>query len=126
MWSSRAQTDSDAARARSSPVDSQHRRAVAHAAAKLSELQNRASSVSVLVPQRSFASSSHGCCQRTSRQRVLDEEERWGLSRYLAASPHSIWNHASIGVLGASVRRISATRVAKFFLNASIASILCL
>src|SRR3974390_2650046 len=71
-WASRAKTDSDAARARSSSVDSQHRRAVAHAAAELSELQNRASSVSGLVPQRSFTSSSHGCCQRTSR---LDEEE---------------------------------------------------
>ena len=38
-WSARTQTGSDAARARSSPVDSQHWRAVAHAAAKLSELQ---------------------------------------------------------------------------------------
>jgi len=63
------QTDSDAAHTRSSPVDSQHRGAMAHAAAELSELQNCASSVSVLVPQRRFASSSDGCCQRTSRQR---------------------------------------------------------
>ena len=38
------------------------RGAVAHAAAELSELQNRASSVSVLVPRRRFASSSDGCC----------------------------------------------------------------
>src|SRR5262249_43022357 len=46
-----AQTDSNALCARSSPVDSQHRRAMAHAAAELPELQNRASALSDLVPR---------------------------------------------------------------------------
>src|SRR6516165_3999679 len=39
-WTSWAQTDSNALCARSGPVDSQHRRAMAHAAAELPELQN--------------------------------------------------------------------------------------
>src|SRR5512133_1056976 len=38
-WTSWAQTDSDALCARSGTVDSQHRRAMAHAAAELPELQ---------------------------------------------------------------------------------------
>ncbi len=72
--SSRTQADFDAARARTGPLDCQHRCAVAHAASEVSELQNRASSVSVVVPRRSFASSSDGRCQRTWRRRGLDEE----------------------------------------------------
>src|SRR6266545_4356964 len=50
-WTSWAQTDSDALCARSGPVDSQHRRAMAHAAAELPELQNCASALSDLVPR---------------------------------------------------------------------------
>src|SRR5215468_5156210 len=44
-WTSRAQTHSDALCARSGPVDSQHRRAMTHAASELPELQNRASAL---------------------------------------------------------------------------------
>src|SRR5262245_17655731 len=42
---------------------------MAHAAAKLSELQNCASPLSNLVLQRDIASSFNGRCQRASRQR---------------------------------------------------------
>ena len=41
-------------------VDSQHRCAMAHAAAKLPELQNCASALSKLVPQGDFAPSFNG------------------------------------------------------------------
>src|SRR4029453_15747760 len=51
-WTSWAKTDSNALCARSGPVDSQHRRAMAHAAAELPELQNCASALSELVPRR--------------------------------------------------------------------------
>ena len=44
----------------------QHRFAMAHAAAKLSELQNCASTLSNLVLQRDFASGFDGRCQRAS------------------------------------------------------------
>src|SRR5438034_8087291 len=50
-WTSWAQTDSDALCARSGTVDSQHRRAMAHAAAELPELQNCASALPDLVPR---------------------------------------------------------------------------
>jgi hypothetical protein len=50
-WTSWPQTDTNALCARSGPVDSQHRRAMAHAAAELAELQNRASALSDLVPR---------------------------------------------------------------------------
>src|SRR6266508_4444019 len=50
-WTSWAQTDSDPLCARSGAVDSQHRRAMAHAAAELPELQNCASALSELVPR---------------------------------------------------------------------------
>src|SRR6266487_6132784 len=49
-WASWAQTDSDPLCSRSGPVDTQHRRAMAHAAAELPELQNCASALSDLVP----------------------------------------------------------------------------
>src|SRR5262245_5908648 len=49
-WTSWAKADSDALCARSGPVDSQYRRAMAHAAAELPELQNCASAISDLVP----------------------------------------------------------------------------
>ena len=48
---------------------------MAHAAAKLSELQNRASSVSVLVPQRSFASILTDVANELRDKGVLHEEE---------------------------------------------------
>src|SRR5436309_15960614 len=66
-WTSWAKTDSDALCARSGIVDSQHRRAMAHAAAELPELQNCASTVSDLVPRLGFGSRADGCCQRASR-----------------------------------------------------------
>src|SRR2546430_2876395 len=50
-WTSWAQTDFDPLCARSGTVDSQHRRAMAHAAAELPELQNCASALSDLVPR---------------------------------------------------------------------------
>src|SRR5262249_17816641 len=68
-WSSWTQTNSDAPRAGSSPVDSQQRSAMAHARAKLSELQNGASALSDVVQKRGSASSADGCRQRASRQR---------------------------------------------------------
>src|SRR5512133_238435 len=52
-WTSWAQTDSDPLCARSGAVDTQHRRAMAHAAAELPELQNCASALSDLVPRYS-------------------------------------------------------------------------
>src|SRR6266498_1086871 len=60
-WTSWAQTDSDALCARSGAVDSQHRRAMAHAAAELPELQNCASAFSELV----MIVSSHGLFKLT-------------------------------------------------------------
>src|SRR5215831_18918231 len=51
-WSSWTQTNPDATGAGSSPVDSQHRSAMAHAPAKLSELQNGASALSDVVQRR--------------------------------------------------------------------------
>ena len=75
-WSARTQTGSDAARARSSPVDSQHWRAVAHAAAKLSELQNRASSVFSLGATAKFCVEVLTDVANELRDKgVLDEEE---------------------------------------------------
>src|SRR5262245_42805176 len=65
-WASRTQADPNPPCAGSGTVDSQHRCAMAHAAAKLSELQT---ALSNLVLQRDFASSFDGCCQRVSRQR---------------------------------------------------------
>src|SRR6266480_112387 len=50
-WTSWAQTDFGPLCARSGTVDSQHRRAMAHAAAELPELQNCASALSDLVPR---------------------------------------------------------------------------
>src|SRR6266508_1984790 len=60
-WTSWAQTDSDPLCARSGTVDSQHRRAMAHAAAELPELQNCASAFSELV----MIVSSHGLFKLT-------------------------------------------------------------
>ena len=54
---------------------SQHWRAVAHAAAKLSELQNRASSVSVFVPQQSCVKPLTDVANELRDKGVLDEEE---------------------------------------------------
>src|SRR6201988_5145530 len=68
-WASRTQADPDPSCAGRGTVDTQHRCAMAHAAAKLSELQNCSSALSNLVLQRDFASSFDGCCQRASRQR---------------------------------------------------------
>src|SRR5215472_9579897 len=68
-WASWTQADLDPSCAGSGTVDSQHRCAMAHAAAKLSELQNCASPLSNLVLQRDIASSFNGRCQRASRQR---------------------------------------------------------
>src|SRR6185295_2014404 len=65
-WTSWAQTDSDALCARSGTLDSQHRRAMAHAAAELPELQNCASALSDLVPRCGFAARARG---------ALNEEE---------------------------------------------------
>src|ERR1700756_340169 len=59
-WASRTQADPDPSCAGSGTVDSQHRCAMAHAAAKLSELQNCSSALSNLVLQRDFASSFNG------------------------------------------------------------------
>ena len=56
-------------------MDSQHWRAVAHAAAKLSELQNCASSVSVLVPQRVLRQVLTDVANELRDKGVLDEEE---------------------------------------------------
>src|SRR6476659_6603119 len=53
-WAFWTQADSDSSCAGSGTVDSQHRCAMAHAAAKLSELQNCASTLSNLVLQRDF------------------------------------------------------------------------
>src|SRR5215831_6842449 len=50
-WTSWTQADPDPTCFRSCIVDTQHRRAVAHAAAKLSELQIRSSALSNLVPR---------------------------------------------------------------------------
>src|SRR5262249_46904181 len=50
-WTSWTQADPDPMCFRSCIVDTQHRRAVAHAAAKLSELQIRSSALSNLVPR---------------------------------------------------------------------------
>jgi hypothetical protein len=74
-WACWTQADPDSSCAGSGTVDSQHRCAMAHAAAKLSELQNCTSTLSNLVLQRDFASGFDGRCQRASRQSALDEEE---------------------------------------------------
>src|SRR5215510_12809953 len=50
-WTSWTQADPDPTCFRSCIVDTQHRRAVAYAAAKLSELQIRSSALSNLVPR---------------------------------------------------------------------------
>src|SRR5437016_12453352 len=63
-WTSWAQTDSDPLCARSGAVDTQHRRAMAHAAAELPELQNCASALSDVVQRWGFASRADGCCRR--------------------------------------------------------------
>src|SRR2546429_5323976 len=60
-WTSWAQTDSDALCARRGTVDSQHRRAMAHAAAELPELQNCASADSDLGTRCGFVSRADGC-----------------------------------------------------------------
>src|SRR6476660_969377 len=65
-WACWTQADSDSSCAGSGSVDSQHRCAMAHAAAKLSELQNCASTLSNLVLPRDFASGIDGRCQRAS------------------------------------------------------------
>src|ERR1700758_1157074 len=64
-WAARTQADPDPSCAGSGTVDSQHRCAMAHAAAKLSELQNCASTLSNLVLPRDFASGFDGRCQRS-------------------------------------------------------------
>src|SRR5262245_29039415 len=76
-WTSWAQTDSDALCARSGTVDSQHRRAMAHAAAELPELQNCASAVSDLVPRCGFASRTDGCCQRAKKNASSMQPSLW-------------------------------------------------
>src|SRR6516165_6430580 len=68
-WACWTQADPDPSCAGSGTVDTQHRCAMAHAAAKLSELQNCASTLSILVLQRDFASGFDGRCQRASRKR---------------------------------------------------------
>src|SRR5262249_47642653 len=50
-WTAVAQNDSDPVRARIRAVDCHHRRAIAHAAAELPELQNCASALSDVVPR---------------------------------------------------------------------------
>ena len=92
-------------------VDSQHRRTVAHAASDLSELQNRASPVSVLMLQRGFASNSDGCCQRASRQRGAGRRREFhrrdlcnGQGRGRGDRPDQAWkrheNHGDSGSHG--------------------------
>src|ERR1700733_8277516 len=67
-WACWTQADPDPSCAGSSSVDSQHRCAMAHAAAKLSELQNCASTLSNLVLPRDFAN-------ELRENGALDEEE---------------------------------------------------
>src|SRR5262249_1132175 len=74
-WTSWAQTDSNALCARSGPVDSQHRRAMAHAAAELPELQNCASALSDLVPRWNFTVLLTDVANELRDRGALDEEE---------------------------------------------------
>src|SRR5215813_9091522 len=75
-WASWTQADPDPSCAGSGTVDSQHRCAMAHAAAKLSELENCASPLSNLVLQRDIASSFNGRVANELRDKgALDEEE---------------------------------------------------
>src|SRR5262245_2198391 len=71
-WASWTQADPDPSCAGSGTVDSQHRCAMAHAAAKLSELQNCASPLSNLVLQRDIASD---VANELRDKGALDEEE---------------------------------------------------
>lgn len=57
------QADSFAQSARRCTVDTEHRCAMAHVAAVLSELQNRASAFSAMVSQRCVAQRVDGSCQ---------------------------------------------------------------
>ena len=88
-----AQTGSDASRARSRAVDSQHRRAVAYAAAKLSELQNRASTLSAWCRSEVLRRVLTDIANELRDKGVLDEEEmlhRRDLRRWpRAAAPKS-------------------------------------
>src|SRR6476646_6624768 len=74
-WACWTQADPDPSCAGSSTVDSKHRCAMAHAAAKLSELQNCASTLSNLVLQRDFASGFTDVANELRENGALDEEE---------------------------------------------------
>src|ERR1700730_6268349 len=74
-WACWTQADSDSSCAGSGSVDSQHRCAMAHAAAKLSELQNCASTLSNLVLPRDFASGFDDVANELRENGALDEEE---------------------------------------------------
>src|ERR1700747_1004672 len=74
-WTAWAQTDYDALCARSGTVDSQHRRAMAHAAAELPELQNCASALSDLVPRCGFAARADDVANELRDRGALNEEE---------------------------------------------------
>src|SRR4029077_2318117 len=84
-WACWTQANPDPSCAGSGTVDSQHRCAMAHAAAKLSELQNCASPLSNLVLQRDFASSFNGRCQRASRTKA-----RW-MKKNASSMRRSLW-----------------------------------
>src|ERR1700722_4985606 len=96
-WACWTQADSDSSCAGSGSVDSQHRCAMAHAAAKLSELQNCASTLSNLVLPRDFASGFDGHCQRASPTRrgkgikIMAIVDRHGLP--LSVSTHAANHH---------------------------------
>ena len=75
---------SDSSCAGSGSVDSQHRCAMAHAAAKLSELQNCASTLSNLVLPRDFASGFDG------RPTSFVKTARW-MKKNASSMQRSLW-----------------------------------
>src|SRR5215471_2013562 len=75
-WTSWTQADPDPTCFRSCIVDTQHRRAVAHAAAKLSELQIRSSALSNLVPRSSAGTAMFRLLHDRSQAGKLDRRSR--------------------------------------------------
>src|SRR6516225_9833524 len=74
---SRTQTGADAAHACGSAVDSQHRRAMAHAAAELSALQNGASALSDGCSNEARRCVPTDIANELRDKGALDEEERF-------------------------------------------------
>src|SRR6516164_4040496 len=82
-WASWTQADLDPSCAGSGTVDSQHRCAMAHAAAKLSELQNCASPLSNLVLHNLWRSTSSKPPTQ-DRRRLSRYVRRWLVERFFA------------------------------------------